>query len=342
MELHEVYAARDRIKNRVIPPVEAVQGAAAEGLPALRSAAAGLDVSLGVARGEGAEQFKLAVRLRGTGSEYEEFLRIVRDEVKSEADLDVVTTRRVRPIGGCSTGEDPNKAPLGIGASVGHVKGSGGTVGFFATRRSDKKLGLVSNNHVIALEDQARPNTSIIHPSNCDGGGKKIASLDGDFPPLQQRGTRLEVDCAFAVLGAKVDADLATLGENEELSEEPGVATSGIEVRKIGRTTRRTIGYISAADFDTLTVHEYSFGAADFVNQIEIRSIKETQPFCLDGDSGSLVYDVEGRAIGLLFASTLAENSNIALHYANPIEAVLEALQVDIAVRRADIAVRRA
>ena len=64
---------------------------------------------------------------------------------------------------------------------------------------------------------------------------------------------------------------------------------------------------------------------AAFANQIEIESTG-TGPFSRGGDSGSLVYRVDGVALGLLFAGSESGGDNgTGLTYVNPIEAVLSA-----------------
>jgi hypothetical protein len=67
-----------------------------------------------------------------------------------------------------------------------------------------------------------------------------------------------------------------------------------------------------------------------FDNQIEIEG-SGNKAFSDSGDSGSLIVDDQLRAVGLLFAGGDVGGSNgKGLTYANPIDAVLDALKVDL------------
>jgi hypothetical protein len=293
-----------------------------------------LDVSLGIGLGPTAKDFKLAVRLRGVGPLHFMFKSRV-ESLVGAAELDIMTTGPVRVISGCGTRSVP-LAKLGIGASIGFKGALGGTLGFFAKRRGDKKLGIVSNNHVIAATDRGTEGAEVQHPSFCDGNSVTVARLSEGFPPLHSRGFR-QVDCAFAVLEKAVadnlpQSALSSLGQDGSLRRDTALPQDSMIVRKIGRTTGRREGKIRAFDFDRLVVHKYHFGKAKFENQIEIEST-EARPFSNPGDSGAVVYNADRQPIGLLFAET-DRNSDVrfGLNYANRIDAVLESLGVDIEV----------
>jgi hypothetical protein len=100
-------------------------------------------------------------------------------------------------------------------------------------------------------------------------------------------------------------------------------------VHKVGRTTGQTTGRITAFDLDNIDV-EYDMGTLRFDNQIEIEGTGR-RGFSDSGDSRSLIVDVELRAIGLLFAGGDEGGTNgMGLTYANPIDAVLDALKVNL------------
>lgn len=290
-----------------------------------------LRMSVGVAVTPSRNDYKLALRLRADTKRHHDFEQEVRRLAAGE--VDVRYTGPVRAIGGCPGGSTLT-APLGIGASCGHERVAGGTVGFFARRRSDGRLGLVSNNHVIADEDRGRRGHRVLHPSVCDGrdiGSNTVARLTGNYPRLSR--SFRNVDCAFALLEEGVDFDASLLDDGTRLRKEAVVAINEMPVFKIGRTTRRTAGRIRAFDFDRVEVTRYRFNfAVVFREQIEIESTTG-RTFSDPGDSGSLIFDGENRPVALLFAETASGGAgNLGLHYAHPIQAVLDALRVDIVV----------
>jgi hypothetical protein len=320
MELDSVYELREKVRQRANRFGFSLLGPL-------------LDVSIGVALTKDSPgQFRLALRLRSSGLLHWRFRTIVEGMAKGE--IDVATTGPVRVIGGCPAHAPRNRAPLGIGASIGNAGGSGGTVGFFAKRRSDQRIGVVSNNHVIALEDQAADDSEVIHPSRCDGGDSSnlVARLDGSYPSLGGGGVK-RVDCAFAALEPGVRANRSSLRSRGTLRSTTALARNSDRVFKIGRTTGERSGRVRAFDFDNVVVRNFHFGDVTFENQIEIESASRRRDFSDAGDSGSLIFNEDQAPVGLLFAETSIDGTNdLGLHYANPIDAVLEALQVDIAV----------
>jgi hypothetical protein len=67
-----------------------------------------------------------------------------------------------------------------------------------------------------------------------------------------------------------------------------------------------------------------------FDRQVEIEG-KDADPFSKEGDSGSLVVTDDLRAVALLFAGAeMGGRNGQGLAYANPIRAVLSALDVEL------------
>ena len=92
----------------------------------------------------------------------------------------------------------------------------------------------------------------------------------------------------------------------------------GMPVRKSGRTTGLSTGSITVLNA-SVNVNYLDNKVARFENQIL------TSPMSQGGDSGSLlVHGNELKAVGLLFAGS----SQVTIH--NPIQAVLDALEVDL------------
>jgi hypothetical protein len=105
----------------------------------------------------------------------------------------------------------------------------------------------------------------------------------------------------------------------------------GTGVAKIGRTTGRTLGRVTAFEIDNVAVR-FDIGELRFDNQIEIEG-ESDGPFSDGGDSGSLIVGADRRALALLFAGSDQGGVNgQGLTYANPIQAVLEALSLELAL----------
>jgi hypothetical protein len=102
----------------------------------------------------------------------------------------------------------------------------------------------------------------------------------------------------------------------------------GATVYKAGRTTGVTSGVITQVEVDRLRVDMGEPGTqriASFSDQFEVQG--HDGAFSLGGDSGSLIVDEAGYAIGLLFAGGPSEDG-VDVTYANYVENVLRRLAV--------------
>lgn len=221
---------------------------------------------------------------------------------------------------------------LMMGASVGHYKTSAGTLGFFARRTSDGAIGFVSNNHVIAAEDRGADRDDVLHPARADRGSQPkdvVAVLSGSYPRLHTGFAN--VDCAFALLREDVNYDPWALPMGQKLKSSLPPLDGQRAVSKVGRSSLRTYGRITAFELDKLDVY-YPGGVLQFSQQLQIES-GNNLPFSKPGDSGSLIFGPDGHALGLLFAmSALGGAWRSGLSYANPIQSVLTALGVTLVV----------
>jgi hypothetical protein len=219
----------------------------------------------------------------------------------------------------------------------------GGTLGALVSDRNSD-LFILSNNHVLAESDQARPGDSIVQPAlvdlNCNPqAGRTIGSLRY-VVPLQS--TQSNVDAALAAATPAVDASGAILqlgpSINGVLSPAAPAAGTGeslsagilnqLRVVKSGRTTGLTCSTVNTVD---LTVQvDYYYDCAEsrpyytktYVNQIGMPGAS----FADSGDSGALVLDASNaQPVGLFFASG-ADDSNHGFSVANPIQDVLSEL----------------
>jgi len=217
--------------------------------------------------------------------------------------------------------------PLRPGLSVSHVDVTAGTIGAFVTpvEGDPAEVHILSNNHVLADSDRARPGDSVLQPGTADGGGDpgdRVGTL-ALVAPLDTDGLNV-VDAATARLDEGVQIDGAY----------PDGALSGwadarddVDVEKVGRTTGLTTGRVTAIEIDDVSV-EYPLGAVDFEDQIEIEGVGGA--FSAGGDSGSIVYRAGTlEAIGLLFAGSERGGENgQGLTYCNPVGMVLSRLGV--------------
>ncbi|WP_154794475.1 hypothetical protein [Occultella kanbiaonis] len=254
-------------------------------------------------------------------------------ELGPDADVRAVGRVRALSVGpvvptALTMGETGRVRPLRPGISIAHVAVTAGTLGAFVTL-PDGVAYVLSNFHVLAGSPSAELGDAIVQPGPADGGRSpqdRIGSLAAVVPlaPGQP---------------ATVDAALASLQDVEFDATYPAGTLTGTAVvegeeavQKVGRTTGVTDGRVSAIELDGLVI-EYGEGLGQlrFDDQIEVESTGDG-PFSQGGDSGSLVYLVDGvRAVGLLFAgSETGGPSGTGLTYLNPIETVLAALDATL------------
>lgn len=224
--------------------------------------------------------------------------------------------------------------PLLIGASIGHFKITAGTTGAFVRRGTT--VHVLSNNHVLANEDQAKTNDWILQRAPYDGGkqpAQRVARLK-QWVRLKPTGTNF-IDCAIAAIQPNLAYDAGRLRELVSNTDRQlaGVATDPLDagdfVHKVGRTTGPTKGRVTAFDVDNLVIG-YDIGNLRFDNQIEIEGTGRTS-FSDGGDSGSLIVNESMHAVALLFAGGDQGGTNgLGLTYANPIQRVLRDLKATL------------
>jgi hypothetical protein len=208
--------------------------------------------------------------------------------------------------------------PAPAGVSLAHHASTAGTLGFVAYRDGD--LYVVSNNHVLAQENDADAEDSILQPGPADGGTEadEIARL-AVWEPMDFNGGPNLVDAAMA----RTDADLVSreVYGMGALDWTPRSPSRGLVVRKRGRTSQLTQGVVQ--DVDATIKMPYSNGVAILTDQILVRGVNRT--FSEGGDSGSLVFAEESRQpIGLLCGGSPRYS------VVNRISPVLEALGLSL------------
>lgn len=235
---------------------------------------------------------------------------------------DVVATGRLRAL------HDPKSRwrPAPGGVSIGHRDISAGTLGCIVHR--GEEAFILSNNHVLAASNAGTEGDAILQPASYDGGRDpedRIATL-AEFVPLRWleeesgcgvanaaaraasavarafgSGARLRAvsqevreNLVDAALARPLSADLvsATVAEIGEIA---GTARAelGTAVQKSGRTTGFSSGEIVQVEV-TADIW-YDERVARFTDQLMADGMSQ------GGDSGSAVFDMENRLVGLLF-----------------------------------------
>jgi hypothetical protein len=241
--------------------------------------------------------------------------------------------------------------PVPGGVSIGHYLITAGTLGCVVRDRSSNERLILSNNHVLANSNQARPGDPILQPGVADHGNvasdtvaqlirfvpisfsiepptcgiaQGVVAVSNKLAKILGSGHRLQAFKQSPQAVNNVDAAVARpevgiefLDEILEIGVVGGVtpAKLGMRVRKSGRSSGFTTGQITVLDA-TVDVN-YSDKVARFEGQII------TTGMSAPGDSGSLlVADDALLAVGLLFAGS----EQVTIY--NPIQAVLDGLQV--------------
>ena len=224
--------------------------------------------------------------------------------------------------------------PAPGGVSVAHRRVAAGTLGCLCTGRNEprnQRTLILSNNHVLADLNRGHAGDHIFQPGPHDGGTRhanRIGILER-FVNIHIEGQN-HVDCGTAWVDQNdVRRDLVYLKQGVpqyfSLSLPTAPARIGMAVGKSGRTTQLTVGRVDAIGV-TIRVNMGGGQVAQFANQISIQGL--TGNFSQRGDSGSLVWtwDNNRQPVGLLFAG------GNGVTFANPIDAVLNALDVNLLV----------
>lgn len=223
--------------------------------------------------------------------------------------------------------------PVPIGISIGNAgECSAGTLGCRVNKGGGKYV--LSNNHVLALENQALSGSDILQPGLYDQSPQCSAPPADMIADYSERvdivfGTNAnnEVDAALALIrtddnGLMVGKATPSNGYGTPNNSSSTPALNAT-VLKYGRTSGQTRGKIIAVNV-TVNV-QYTNGIARFVNQFAVDPVKGGS-FSKAGDSGSLVVLDNGayNPVGLLFAGGARTT------FCNDIGTVLNALGCSI------------
>lgn len=217
--------------------------------------------------------------------------------------------------------------PVPIGVSAGHPDITAGTIG--ARVRDGNAVYILSNNHVLANQNDASLGDAALQPGAYDGGTAPADSIGWlyDFQPIDFEGGDNTIDAAIArSITTNLGYSTPTGGYGNPTSTTVD-ASLGQAVQKFGRTTGLTEGNVSELNVTVDVCYECAGAmcrkckkSARFVNQIGITP----GSFSGGGDSGSLIVDRDNHPVALLFAGSTSRT------LANRIDPILQRFNVTI------------
>jgi hypothetical protein len=226
--------------------------------------------------------------------------------------------------------------PCPGGFSIGHIDITAGTLSCLVKDKTNDATVILSNNHVLANTNLGTAGDPILQPGPYDGGADpkhRIATLTRFKPIDFTSGVSNYIDAAVATPISAKDV----LHEIKDVGTEIPTETRDITVddlgqfvKKSGRTTEHTTGYVDAVNA-TVTVKYGLFEKATFVDQIIIEQVLAEEDIAAGGDSGSGVLDNDNKLIGLLFAGSERDEGagEPATAIINPIKHVFNLLNLE-------------
>jgi len=197
-----------------------------------------------------------------------------------------------------------------------------GTLGCIVKDNVTNNPMLLSNFHVMCVDNSWNVGDFMCQPSRVDTG-----------TPVTDRVGAIE----RAVLSTNVDGAISTLNGRPhdcsivDIGDVKGTANAVLNapVKKRGRTTLLTEGFVDAINATVSVNFGDGIGVRVLTNQIGIRPDTTVNPkFSDNGDSGSVVMDADKKVIGLLFAG-----NDAGYTYINPISSVLSELNISLCTK---------
>jgi hypothetical protein len=207
------------------------------------------------------------------------------------------------------------------GSRIVNSAGVPGTLGCVARALHDGQPVLLSTWHVLFGNHAAARSPVWLHESGhrFSGIGK---SLYGTLGNVHYAGQNYYMDCAVASYQPR-----ATAGGSEGLAWPVagyGSVESGGVVTKAGAASGLTRGVVVDVNYsDTVFLHGKKCVAE---RQFLVRSLDQSGPFAVEGDSGAVVVDSANRAVGLLWGTRVNGEAVVT-----PIAPVLFAMNIAVA-----------
>ncbi|HYV66367.1 MAG TPA: hypothetical protein VE964_09000 [Myxococcales bacterium] len=286
-------------------------------------------IAIGITPSRTKSGHKLALRLQDPTPEAHQYAAYAAGKARDEIDIQYVGAISAGQPAPAS-GYERRVRPLQPGYSVGHYRITAGTLGGFV-RDARKRLGILSNNHVLGNTNAGKRGDDILQPGAYDAGRRP-----GDVVAALERLVRLKagsnaVDAAWAVIDSSLVKVNPRYGTRKLGAARPAEEiVSAAAVWKIGRTTGLTRGTISAIELDHVAVG-YDKATYSFDGQIEV--VGDEGPFSEGGDSGSFILGSDDAGVALLFAgSEEGGPKGSGRTYATPLETALSLLGLELAL----------
>jgi hypothetical protein len=243
------------------------------------------------------------------------------DVIEGTYDAQIVAEKQVDTVD--AQADTVRYRPLKCGISIGPDRSVGGsvfagTMGCLVKDKANGKTMMLSNFHVMCIDNSWHVGDVQNQPSLIDTG----THADG-VGTLTRAVLSSHVDGAVANFktGVTGTANIPGIGNIA------GTATTtlGAPVRKRGRTTLLTYGFIDGLSGTVNVNYGGAIGTKTFTNQIFVRPDTARNPkFSDHGDSGSVIVDANNKVVALLFAGTAARTIG------NPIAFVEAELNVTV------------
>jgi hypothetical protein len=262
-----------------------------------------------------------------------------------EVTTDVVQVGKLRAL---QIDKKARHRPCPMGTSGGHYMITAGTNGELLRDKKTSKMCIGTNNHVGANSNDAQIGDPYLQPGPHDGGttrddviGHLLRFVPIEFISDPSQCGVARFWCGLSNLLARllrsrtrirpviedfgynlVDAAMIEVDEKDASAEIVGIgipkgvrqAQLDMLVQKSGRTTCHIVdGLITGID---ATIGPVSYGSVKFA-YFKDQIVISKEGFSAGGDSGSLVLDMDGYAVGKLFAGSETENITIANHIHN-------------------------
>jgi hypothetical protein len=230
------------------------------------------------------------------------------------------------------------------GLSVGHYSGYAGTLGCLLRVKKTGQVALAGASHVLSIISKAKPGDAVLQPGYPDGpktAENRIATLF-NFTYLVhysdiQSGTSLNTDdIAVAVLDNQENYPSANLLPDYKdadkkiklknvLSGDDLIDYLEKPVFKLGRTTGVTEGLFVGVYATPQGIRRPDGRTYLYENVLLVQN-KGTNAFSSPGDSGSVVYTVDGGALGLIIGAS------DKFTFVSPMSSCLHAMNAELLV----------
>ena len=224
-------------------------------------------------------------------------------------------TERIRPIQG------------GYAVSVDGATKNTGTIGCVVTKSGifGKKYFILSNNHVLAGNNEFKLGSKVVQPAAEDGGvySKDYIGTLEDYIVINFKSAISSpvnyMDAAIAKLNSKSLVDKHNLIAKVGSVKGVAAAIENQKIKMVGSTTGLSEGFVATIGATTKEVI-YPDGKKAFFKNQNLAALKNA-----GGDSGSIILNQSNEAIGLFFAGS---GPKVAIF--TDMKLVLNALKVDM------------